>query len=521
MPDKFFTCEAALDLIRDGDTIAVGGFVGIGHPEALTRGIEEQFLQKGSPRALTLIYGAGQGDRGQRGLNHFAHDGLVRRVIGGHWGLAPKLCTMAIEGRFEAYNWPQGVIIHMFRDIAAGKPGTITSVGLHTFVDPRLDGGRVNKDATPEDLIQVIHLAGKDYLFYPRQQVDIGLIRGTTADPEGNISMEREAVYGEMLAIAQTARNCGGKVIVQVEQKVNSRLPMKLVRVPGVLVDAVVVADPDDHWQTFGGKFEPAFISDKMDEILQVQPCPLDERKIIARRAAMELRSGDVVNLGIGMPETVAAVAAEEKIFDKFTLTVETGVFGGVPAGKLDFGASYVPTAIIDSPAMFDFYDGGGLDCACLGTAQIDARGNVNVSRFGNQMPGAGGFINISQNARRIIFCGTFTVGGLKVEAEGGSLRILQEGRAGKFVDQVEQITFNGPYVRQTGRRVLYVTERAVFELNEEGLVLTEIAPGIDLETDVLAQMGFRPQISSDLKTMDERIFSDAPMGLKETIAAR
>lgn len=519
MTGKIVECKAALDLIQDGDMIAIGGFVGMGHPEGLTRAIEERFLQQGFPRDLSLIYGAGQGDRGRRGLNHFAHDGLVRRIIGGHWGLAPLLCTMAIEGRIEAYNWPQGVIIHLYRDIAAGKPGTVTRVGLHTFVDPRLDGGRVNKEATPKELVEVIRLAGEEYLFYPRQQIDVGLIRGTTADPDGNISMEREAIFGEMLAIAQAVHNCGGKVIAQVERKLESRLPMRLVRVPGVLVDAVVVAEPDDHWQTFGEQFNPAFLADSSDEAPELLPCPLDERKIIARRAAMELRSGDIVNLGIGLPETVALVAAEEGIFDKFTLTIETGVFGGVPAGKLDFGASYAPTAIIDSPAMFDFYEGGGLDCTCLGAAQIDARGNVNVSRFGNQMPGAGGFINISQNTRRVVYCGTFTVGGLKVGIESGALKILQEGHTTKFVDKVEQITFNGPFVHSSGHSVLYVTERAVFELGEDGPVLTELAPGIDLEADVLAQMAFRPRVSSNLKTMDPRIFTDAPMGLRKDFA--
>ncbi len=514
MGGKFLTPDQAVWLIQDGAAIGVCGFVGIGHPEALSAAIERRFMQTGEPRYLTLMYGAGQGDRQTRGLNHFGHEGLVKRIVGGHWGLAPSLCQLVLDGKIEGYNFPQGVIIHLFRDTAAGKPGTLTHVGLNTFVDPRLEGGRVNPASTPEELVQLIELNGEEYLFYPRVHLDVGLIRGTTADPDGNISMEREAVYGEMLSVAQAVHNCGGTVIAQVERTIETPLPTREIKIPGILVDVVAVADPAEHWQTFSEDFNPAYVSDTRGEAPEFPQHSLDERKVIGRRAALELRKGDIVNLGIGLPESVAAVAAEEGIIDDLVMTVESGAIGGIPAGGLSFGASYMPAALIDSPYMFDFYDGGGLDIAFLGAAQIDAAGNVNVSRFGNVVPGAGGFVNISHNAKRIVFCGTFTAGGLDISIHDGALRIVREGTHPKLVQAVEQITFNGAYARSLGREILYVTERAVFTLTDDGLTLTEIAPGVDLATDILAQMAFGPHVAPDLRQMDTALFGNAPMGL-------
>ncbi|MDB5949626.1 MAG: acyl CoA:acetate/3-ketoacid CoA transferase [Massilia sp.] len=515
MREKIVTAAQAADRIRDGDTVATGGFVGVGFAENIAVALEQRFIATGLPRGLTLVYAAGQGDGKQRGLNHFGHAGLVKRVIGGHWGLVPALQKLAIDNQVEAYNLPQGVISQLFRDTAAGKPGLVSSVGLGTFVDPRFGGGKINALAR-EDVVSLIEIDGREYLFYKTRPIHVAIVRGTSADAAGNVTMEKEALTLEALAIAMAAHNSGGIVIVQVEQVVaNGSLNPRQVKIPGILVDCVVVAEkPEYHMQTFATGYSAAYAGAARVPLSSIGLMPLCERKIIARRAFMELSRGDVVNLGIGMPEVVAQVAAEEGMLAAITLTAEAGVIGGMPAGGLDFGTATNADAVIDQPYQFDFYDGGGLDVAVLGLAQADRHGNLNVSKFGAIVAGAGGFINISQNARKVVFAGTFTACGLKTAVSEGQLRIVSEGSMRKFVDEVEHRTYSGEFAWARGQEALYVTERCVFRLVEGGLELVEVAPGIDVERDVMARMAFRPKVSAQLKLMDARIFVDGAMGL-------
>ncbi|MGL6166858.1 MAG: acyl CoA:acetate/3-ketoacid CoA transferase [Fusobacteriaceae bacterium] len=514
---EFITAKAAAHLIEDGKRIASGGFVGIGVPEEILIELEARFLADRKPEKINLIYAAGQGDGKEKGLNHFAHEGMLDTVIGGHWGLAPRLGKLAFENKIKGYNLPQGVLAQLFRDIAAGKGGTLSKVGLGTFVDPDIEGGKINS-ITTEDIVKKINIEGQDYLFFKGCKIDYALLRGTSADELGNISFEKESLTLESMAAAMATRNCGGKVIVQVERKIKSgSINPKEIIIPGIFVDYIVVAkDMKNHMQTFATDFKEEYVNNNIVIQSDAEAFPLDERKIIARRCALLLSKKDtVLNYGIGMPEGIAAVLKEEKQESYFVPTVEPGAIGGTPAGGLNFGAAITPEAIVDQPSQFDFYDGGGIDMAFLGLAQCDIHGNINVSKFGPKLAGCGGFINITQNAKNVVFCGTFTASGLKLESKDGMLQIIQEGKVKKFIPQVEQITFSGDFARKNKKIVTYVTERAVFELRPTGLTLTEIAPGINLEKDILAHMEFKPLIADDLKLMDSRIFSEKVMGLE------
>ncbi len=513
------TAAEAAALIHDNDFVTVNGFLCSAQPEAITSALEERFLQTGQPRDLTLYYCAGQGNSDGRGGEHFAHEGLLKRAILGHWSTVPAITALVNANKAEGYNFPQGTLSQHYRDVAARRIGTFTNVGLETFVDPRISGGKMN-DITTEDLVQLQVINGEEQLFYPRMKMDVALIRGTYADEWGNIVMTKEVSPIDALAQAQAVHNCKGTVIVQVEKIMKGgTLDPKLVKVPGIYVDYLVESNEGKHhYQSFDDHYDSSVCGEGTIPISALRPLPLTAKKVIARRAAMELLdmgSSAVINLGIGIPEQISAVAAEEGIGDALTMTVEAGAIGGVPLGGMRFGASINAECYLDQSAQFDFYDGGGLDLACLGLAQCDGQGNVNVGRFGTRIAGCGGFINITQNTQNVIFCGTFTASGLKETFEDGRLHIRQEGKVKKFLNHIDQITFSGNYARKHGQHILYVTERAVFEMKADGMHLIEVAPGLDIEKDILAHMEFVP-IMDDVKEMPAALFADAPMGLRQ-----
>ncbi len=514
MQSKIMSADDAIARIKDSDVIATTGFVQSCIPEMLHAALEKRFVETRAPRDLTLIMCAGAGDSKGLGTGRLHHEGLLKRVIAANFGRMPKVAQAAQENRIQGYNLPQGVISKLYRSCAAGSPGLFTKVGLHTYVDPRLGGGKVNT-ATKEDLVKLVEVDGKEWLFYKATPINVALIRATSADPNGNLSMERECLTLDVMAQAMAAHNNGGVVIAQVERIVEAgSIKPKDVKVPGILVDCVVIADPPEmHRMNYGVMYDPGLAGEVRVTVDSLPRMELDERKIIARRAAFELPPNGVINLGVGAPDGVANVANEEKVTPYLVMTTEAGAVGGVLAGGSSFGASANAHAIVDQNQMFDFYHGGGLDLTCLGMAECDSLGNVNTSKFGGRLNGCGGFIDISQNARAVVFAGTFTAGGLEVAIEDGKLRIVKEGRARKFVNQVEQVTFSGPYAARKQQPVIYVTERCVFQLTDHGLELIEVAPGIDIDRDILPHMAFKPHIHKPI-TMNPAIFGEAPMGL-------
>jgi len=512
------SAEDVAKLVESGDTLLIGGS-GAGHsvPDALIAAIEMRFLAGGEPKNLTTVHPVGLGDRAKCGIGHLAHPGLLKRVVCGTLVDSPPVERMAAENEIEAYTLPQGCLSQLMREMAAGRPGLITHVGLRSFVDPRHGGGK-QSELAKEDLVELIEIAGREYLRFKPIHVDIAFLRGTTADEDGNVTMEQEAVFGEMISMAQAARRAGGIVIVQVKRMaLRGTLQPKQVKIPGMLVDFVVV-EPN-QMQTFFTEYDAAYAGELKVPLSQIATLPFSPRKVVARRASLELFAGAICNLGSGISTGIASIAAEEGVLDDVVLTNEQGLIGGAPATGNEPGAARNYQAMIDQPYQFDFYDGGGLELAFLSFAEVDEHCNVNVSRFGDRIIGPGGFINISQNAQTMIFSATFTSGGLDISWSDGQTKIAREGREKKFVCAVQQVTYSGALAHENGQRTLFVTERAVFRRNEAGrLELIEIAPGVDLERDILAHMEFRPEISPFLKLMDARIFLPQQMNLAETI---
>jgi len=507
------TADEAAQLVQDGDAILISGSGG-GHsvPETLLAAVERRFLAERKPLGITSVSVVGVGDRAALGATHLAHEGLLKRAITSALVDSPGLVRLAAEDRIEAYTLPQGVLSQLMRDMAAGRPGLLTKTGLDTFVDPRQQGAR-QSPRTPPDFVEVVNLAGEEWLFFRPVPVNVAFLRGTTADEDGNVTMEEEAVLGEMLAMAQATRRAGGIVVVQVKRMARrNTLSAKAVRIPGILVDFVVV-DPAQR-QTYATYYDPSYSGELRIPVEDIKPLPFGPRKVIVRRAAMELFPGAICNLGAGVSTGLSTIAAEEGLLDAVHLTNEQGIIGGAPITGRDSGGGQNFAAMIEQPAQFDFYDGGGLDLAFLSFAEVDPRGNVNVSRFGDRIIGVGGFINISQNAKCVVFSGTLTAGDLDVAWEHGTTVIRREGRHRRFVPKLEQICYSAAMGRARGQVALFVTERAVFRVGAEGLELIEVAPGIDPERDVIAHMGFRPAVARELGVMDARIFDPARMDL-------
>ncbi len=514
------SADEAVHFVRSGDTVLVAGSGG-GHavPEALLAALERRFLAEAEPRNITAVHPVGLGDGKTLGAAHFAHEGLLKRVICGTFVNSPNISDLALADKIEGYTLPQGALSQLMREIAAGRPGLLTKTGLHSFVDPRHGGGRQSARAK-DDLVELMQFRGEDYLFFKSLHFDVCFLRGSTADENGNVTMEEEAVFLEMLSEAQATRRCGGLVIVQVKRMAQSgTLPAKQVKIPGILVDLVVV-DAEQR-QTYETYYSPSYAGELKIPLSDIPVLPLDARKIIARRAALELFPGAVCNLGSGISTGIANIAAEEDVLDDICLTNEQGLIGGAPASGNEAGASRNYAAIIDQPYQFDFYDGGGLDLAFLSFAEVDESGNVNVSRFGGRIVGPGGFINISQNAKAVIFGGTFAAGKSDMSWPNGRTQITRDGDGRKFVAEVEQITYSGTFGRERGQRVLYVTERAVFRLGASGVELFEIAPGVDMERDIIARMGFAPKIAPTLATMDARLFKPERLNLADDLSKR
>lgn len=523
---EFITASEAVDRIENGSTLCTIGMTLVSACETILHELENRFLETGAPNQLTYVHTCGQSDRSAGAVYRMAHEGLTKRIIGGHWGLCPKMMELISENRIEAYNLPQGQMANMFHSMALREPGKISKIGIGTFIDPRIEGGKMNeRTKSLEDIVDVVYIDGEEYLRYKEIPIDTLLIRGTYADENGNISTQEEAMVLEVLPAVMATKRFGGQVICQVKQVVKAgSISPKEVVVPGVLVDAVVVCDDpiNNHRQTSSWYYDPSYCGQALAPESKADPIPLTVRKVIGRRAMMELEPDVIINVGTGIPnDVIGAIIEEEEIDDDITITVESGIYGGVPAGGIDFGISKNAQALIPHDRQFEYYNGAGIDYTFMGAGEMDGSGNVNATKMGDKSPGAGGFIDITARAKNVIFCSTFTGKGLKVEFDENGLHIVEEGKIRKMVKSVQQISYNGQIAAKTGQNMVFVTERAVFRMTPNGPMLVEIAKGIDLQKDILQQMDFKPLIAENLKYTDTRIYLEKWSGLKEIIKSK
>jgi len=520
--NKVITAEQSAQLVRDGDVVSVSSSSGLGCPDKVLAALGARFAREGKPGGLTMLHPIAAGDMyGIRGIDHLAHPGMLKKILAGSYPSGPsslpmpEIWRLIVDEKIAAYNLPSGILFDMHRDAAAKRPGVLTKVGLDTFVDPARHGGAMNQLAAREPVVKKVNFQGEEWLFFPAIAPRVAIVRATTADERGNLSYEHEGAFLGALDQALAARNNGGVVIAQVKRVVRAgSLKPQQVHVPGTLVDHVVV-DPE-QMQTTQTAYDPAISGEisRPDESFELPEW--GPEKVIARRAAQELTAGAAVNLGFGISANVPRVLLEEGLHGEVTWVIEQGAVGGVPLLGFAFGCAANADAIVPSPSQFTYFQGGGFDIALLSFLQVDRDGNVNVSKLGSKpylTAGCGGFVDITAHARKIVFSGFFTAGA-RLNVGDGKLQILQEGKSRKFVEEVEHVTFSGRMARQRGQAVTYVTERCVMELRADGLVVREIAPGVDLQRDVLAQASFALKVDPQLKIMDAALFRDAPMRL-------
>ncbi len=526
---EFISAKQAVDYIQDGSTLCTIGMTLISASESILKEIERRFLEEGSPRELTYVHSCGQAAmKVPGGMTRLAHEGLLKRVIGGHWGQSPQMMDLISGNKIEAFNLPQGQMANLYHSMALREPGKLSKVGLGTYIDPRVEGGKMNQRTKDcgDNLVAIVTVDGEEYIQYKPIPIDTLLIRGTYCDENGNLSTEEEGMRLEVLPAVMAAKRWGGRVIAQVKQVVrNGTLKSKEVTVPGVLIDSVVVCENvfEDHKQTYSWYYDPSYCGLVRVPEAALKPIPLNERKVIGRRALCLLEPDAIINIGTGIPnDVVGPILAEEGANDLVSVTVESGIYGGTPASTIDFGIACNAEALVEHDRQFEFYTGAGVDYTFMGAGQLDRFGNVNATRMGDKAPGAGGFIDITTTAKNVVFCSTFTGGGLRVRFEEASgVTIEREGRFQKLVDQVQQISYNGKLAMERGQRMWYVTERCVFELRPEGVTLVEIARGVDLEKDILAHMGFRPLIAGELRETDPAVYREGPYGLREALAEK